>query len=88
MDNKEAVAKLKEYCTLNSNQLDFLDEMCYIHKGMWDGDTDELIVREAKRDIALTLRSFYELKDEELIALLEQNGDIEWLKKTIQKLKL
>jgi hypothetical protein len=76
---------LKESFKLSKMQLDFLDEMCYIHKGMWSGDINELIANEAKRDIALTLRSFNESTIEELETMFNMNGDATWLKTTVQK---
>lgn len=87
MDNKEAVSSLKEYFASATKAVAFIEEMCYINRGMWDGDINELIAREAKRDIALTLRNFIELREEELIAEFQNNGDMEWLKQTILKLQ-
>ena len=86
MELKEAVAKYKDIFALTEKQLDFMDKMCYIDKGMWDGDINNLIVSEAKRDVALTLRSFKELRDEDLMLLLKQNGDEEWLIQTMTQL--
>ena len=86
MTIQEAVAKYKAQFALNSKQLDFIKKMCYIDRGMWDGDVNEIIVREAKRDIALTLESFKDLKEEELVQLLEENGDSEWMIQTMEKL--
>ena len=87
MELKEAVAKYKDIFALTEKQLDFMDKMCYIDKGMWDGDINNLIVSEAKRDVALTLRSFKELRDEDLMLLLKQNGDEEWLIQTMTQLQ-
>lgn len=86
MELKEAVSKYQEIYALSDKQLDFLDKMCYIDKGMWDGNTNNLIVSEAKRDIALTLRSFKTLRTEELMELLKQNGDEEWMIQTMTQL--
>lgn len=86
MELREAIGKYKTLFALTEKQVEFIEEMCYINKGMWDGNVNELITREAKRDLALTLRSFRELRDEELEQLLEENGDSEWMKRTISKL--
>lgn len=86
MTIQEAVAKYKAQFCLNSKQLDFIKEMCYINTGMWKGDVNQLLMNEAKRDLALTLISFKDLKDEELIQLLEENGDSEWMIRTMTQL--
>ncbi len=86
MEITKEVKILKESFAFSQMQLDFLDEMCYIHTGMWNGDVNELIANEAKRDIALTLRTFNESTIEELETMFNKNGDAEWLKKTTQKI--
>ena len=87
MEITKEVKFLKESFKFSQIQLDFLDEMCYINTGMWNGDINELIANEAKRDIALTLRSFNESTIEELETMFNKNGDAEWLKKSVQKVK-
>lgn len=87
MEITQAIGLYQAQFKLTKKQLDFLDEMCYVNIGTWDGDINELITRESKRDLALTLRNFSELRTEELEQILEENGDTEWLKRTMTKLQ-
>lgn len=87
MTIQEAVAKYKAHFKLNTKQLDFIKEMCYINKGIYSDDASKLYFREGKRDVALTLTSFTDLKEEEIIQLLEENGDSEWMIQVMQKLQ-
>jgi hypothetical protein len=86
MELNEAINTFKEIFALSDKQLDFLDKMCYIDKGMWKGDVNELIIAEAKRDLALTLRSYRKLKTEELEKQLIENGDDKWMIQTMTQL--
>jgi len=86
MTIQEAVAKYRTSYCLNDKQLDFLKKICYIDTGMWKKDANELIFNEGKRDLALTLISYADVKEEELIQLLEENGDSEWMIQTMTQL--
>lgn len=86
MEIEEAVKKYKAKFCLNSKQVEFINKMCYIDTGMWKNDVNNLIFNEGKRDLALTLNSFTTLKEEELIKLLEENGDSKWMIQTMQQL--
>lgn len=87
MNLQEAVAKYKAQYCLNDKQLEFIRHICYINTGTYSKDANELYFREGKRDLALTLTSFKNLKDEEVITLLEENGDSEWMIRTMEQLE-
>lgn len=87
MEIRDAVKQLQSIFVLSDKQLDFLDELCYVNKGTWNGDINELLIAEAKRDLALTLRTFAEATPDELTSQFTQNNDAEWLIQTIEKIK-
>lgn len=87
MEIKQAVKILKSKVSLTEAQLDFLDMMCYIKTSTWQGDVNECLRAEAKREIALTLRTFKEMSEEDLVKLYKANGDDEWLNKAMQELQ-
>lgn len=75
----ECCKKLKEVMTLNDSQLEFLSHLCYNNIGMWDGDTNSLIRKEAKREIFLFLKTIKECTAEETARHFINNGEQEWI---------
>lgn len=87
--NKELIESceiLKNIMSLTTKQLEFIDEICYINRGMWSGDTTELIRAEAKRELGLSIKSIKYCTAKELAEHFKNNGEEEWIIKTMTQL--
>jgi len=82
MENKkliEACELLKSFMSLDDRQLAFMAEICYINKGTWNGDVNEALRAEAKREIGLFLKTIKECDAEDLANHFINNGEDEWI---------
>lgn len=65
--------------SLTDEQLEFICELCYMNRGMWAGDVNSLIRAEAKREVALFLKSIKDCTAEDLAIHFDNNGESNWI---------
>lgn len=83
IDMVEVAKRLKGLLNFTDQQLEIIDLMCYVNTSAWNGDVNELIRNESKRELALTLRGIADASPESLAIELERNGGDAWLNQVI-----
>lgn len=60
---------------LKQETIDLLSEMCCFKRGTYEGNKDEMLINEGKREVYLTIDTFRSLTTEELLNHFKQGEE-------------
>jgi hypothetical protein len=58
----------RELKKLSETAVEFLEDVGYVNKGTYEGNTEQMLLNEGKREIVLTINTFRALTPEELLS--------------------